>query len=630
MTSPIVNPFWFPTRPDTSSAPAQALWRQRMFDPYTALELVYLSALTAILDKPEWYIKKDREDVRSKWKKEITEYLEDAKVNTLSRRNAQVLDNNHFLSYLFSELDAIAAATGLNKRENHDDPPSAALTPLGPHGVYVSDNLIPEHIHRALLEQTEPLEARARANGQWHPDSNNQVLDLVHPSFYPLIYGQTPIAEHQLEGGSRAVFPDTIIELPIRNDLDGDISKAYQWIPSEVELSHLPDPKLKVKFTSYINNLNPHRYGALYKTIASVLSRFIPLFNYALQCCDPKAVPVRRIDAEMDNSAYQESRDDYDDKMWIKHKHGEAAWKEGMSWEERQGLIPEYNTEEWDEYMEFLDRENESEEENEDDDDQNAERRTISIPILPDEVNDPVTTAYTLHDRGPTPSDHLVFKPGFKFQVIVKLATIHLTPSNPTYAGGAWHLEGMENEAIACTGLYYYDMHNITPSKLTFRHTYKDDNFAYPQSDFRALEEVFGFENESSLNIQVLGSISARKGRCVTFPNFLQHKVEPFELEDKTQAGYRKILAFFLIHPDCRIASSRDIPPQETSWAGENLFYVLRRRIPLEVCQRIASFRVGAMTNKECEEHVKKLMTERKKFVNNDVWELRQIFLCEH
>ena len=33
-----------------------------------------------------------------------------------------------------------------------------------------------------------------------------------------------------------------------------------------------------------------------------------------------------------------------------------------------------------------------------------------------------------------------------KLQIIVKLASIHLTPEKPAYDGGSWHLEGQLNE----------------------------------------------------------------------------------------------------------------------------------------------------------------------------------------
>ena len=52
-------------------------------------------------------------------------------------------------------------------------------------------------------------------------------------------------------------------------------------------------------------------------------------------------------------------------------------------------------------------------------------------------------------------------------KVIVKLINIELTPEiNPVYAGGSWHVEGGINEDIIATVLYYYDVENITESKL--------------------------------------------------------------------------------------------------------------------------------------------------------------------
>ena len=45
---------------------------------------------------------------------------------------------------------------------------------------------------------------------------------------------------------------------------------------------------------------------------------------------------------------------------------------------------------------------------------------------------------------------------GKQIQVIVKLANIHLTPERPKYMGGSWHVEGMLNETIVASAIYYY------------------------------------------------------------------------------------------------------------------------------------------------------------------------------
>jgi len=56
----------------------------------------------------------------------------------------------------------------------------------------------------------------------------------------------------------------------------------------------------------------------------------------------------------------------------------------------------------------------------------------------------------------------------------VRIGTIYLTPENPVYDVGAWHVEGMRNEKIISTGIYYYDQENITNSHLAFRQAVKE------------------------------------------------------------------------------------------------------------------------------------------------------------
>jgi hypothetical protein len=38
---------------------------------------------------------------------------------------------------------------------------------------------------------------------------------------------------------------------------------------------------------------------------------------------------------------------------------------------------------------------------------------------------------------------------GRKIQCIIKLANIHLTPENPEYAGGSWHVEGAASVLVS-------------------------------------------------------------------------------------------------------------------------------------------------------------------------------------
>lgn len=88
------------------------------------------------------------------------------------------------------------------------------------------------------------------------------------------------------------------------------------------------------------------------------------------------------------------------------------------------------------------------------------------------------------------------------------MANIYLTPEKPEYNGGVWHVEGMNNEKIVSSGIYYYesenisfrsfvlfivwfylfDYHYITESRLHFRVNIHEP--PYEQSDDNGIRKV--------------------------------------------------------------------------------------------------------------------------------------------
>ena len=103
--------------------------------------------------------------------------------------------------------------------------------------------------------------------------------------------------------------------------------------------------------------------------------------------------------------------------------------------------------------------------------------------------------------------------------------------------------------------------------------------------------------------------------RCVTFPNLYQHRVQPFQLEDPTKPGHRKILVFFLVDPTQRILSATDVAPQQREWiteamgnAGQNSGFA---KLPIELLTMISQENDVAMTRLEAEEYREELMSER-------------------
>jgi hypothetical protein len=203
--------------------------------------------------------------------------------------------------------------------------------------------------------------------------------------------------------------------------------------------------------------------------------------------------------------------------------------------------------------------------------------------------------------------------------VIVKLANIVLTPEKPDYNGGAWHVEGMGNEAIVATAIYYFSQENVTQSSLAFREAvFQVDNESdFEQNDDVGLELIYGLSNCGGLH-QELGAINTNCGRIMAFPNVFQHRVQPFTLVDKERSGHRNILAFFLCDPAAKIESSATILPLRRDW-----WSMEHSCIPQHAT---------TMTMEEAKVHREELMTERKFFVkeNNEKLFEREVDLCEH
>ena len=299
-------------------------------------------------------------------------------------------------------------------------------------------------------------------------------------------------------------------------------------------------------------------------------------------------------------------------------------------------------------------------EDDNDDEEEDDEEEPWEV-ILPDP--DPFDAA---NHKLPTPPDfkQLYGEKGRTLQVIVKLANIELTPEKPRYEGGTWHVEGKQvrtslltltlqsidwkpsqNEHICATAIYYYSSDNIKYSELQFQQFIDAAPFTkynYPQNDHGFLFDLFGLANEDA-GTQHIGELETCEGRLITFPNILMHQVQPFELEDKTRNGHRKILALFLVDPNVRIASTGNVPCQRLDWwrkatseamSGEASSAKGLDKLPVElrdqVYDGIEDFPISLKEAKELREE---LMAERTNFVRvykQHVHRMNAFSLCEH
>ncbi len=194
-------------------------------------------------------------------------------------------------------------------------------------------------------------------------------------------------------------------------------------------------------------------------------------------------------------------------------------------------------------------------------------------------------------------------------QVIVKLSNIVLTPEQPEYKGGDWHVEGILNEHIVASGVYYYDATNISESLLHFRQpVLVDDCYEFDAGRARA---VFG-PGRGLGRVHLLGAVVAQSDRCIAFPNVFRHRVAPFHLLDPSRGGALRSLVFLLVDPAFRIPSTADVPPQQPQWVErEMLSSVPGLQCLPEVLVREVLAYVGGITPEQARAHSQMLQLER-------------------
>ncbi|KAG9019805.1 hypothetical protein FRB90_005953 [Tulasnella sp. 427] len=443
--------------------------------------------------------------------------------------------------------------------------------------VWESDQLISEELKAKLKSAASILENVPEEEQDWHPGANNQVLDLVHPSLFCAVYGRTQYWDIDTEPRLLKVLE------PPDDDLGAwAYSGRFGWIPTDFQLAENGAP---AKALSYINNIHPQQHKDLVAVVEALVGRFSLLWDKVLTDIHPdneKDLVLARVPAyyEWERPEKSEHEDDEDDE--------ETGFD---SDEEKILVLPTVDPEGY---------------------------RKSNLHVTDR------TVKYSIQ--------------GKKIQVIVKLANIHLTPEKPEYPGGSWHVEGMANERIVSTGIYYYDCENITESQLSFRMGVNFEGAGYDQSDNTGVRLTYGLKYGGPSN-QVVGAVKTSPDRCVTFPNIYQHRVSSFKLVDPSKPGHRKILALFLVDPEFRVPSTADIPPQQIHWirqAAHEAFIKdnqgMKVPLPVEVVDMIAERVDNAMTLAEAKAYREGLMDERTSF-EDEVDERHfctEFNFCEH
>ncbi|EFQ99111.1 hypothetical protein MGYG_02124 [Nannizzia gypsea CBS 118893] len=559
----------------------------------TTREHTMIHVMNDITDKPGWEDKVFDMNITAKWRREL---LEDDTLDITEKMVDWIIDELQYKSKPYKTDGIISALAS---------------------GVMKSDTLIPSSLQESLKASVARLENVPEAQKDYHPYTDNQVLDLVHPSLFPLVYGKSRIVKDGIlnihdgitKSGTGEIIPiPSMPETgapgegrrethPSMGKMDRPFSDKFQWLPCDVAFRPMDDPTNASRepidssictITSYINNLHPEAHKELYAVLEQIITCTIPLWNETLS--RSKNWPdYRRI--EYTACTYDPDPNDIpeeDRPQQLPDENEDDYWQrlEEWEWEIRKVVKPEPGK--------FVPEE---------------EREAINLQ----------------RDYGKT-----------GLQIIVKLANIYLTPENNKYAGGSWHVEGQLNEHICASALFYYDSVNITESRLEFRQManfYDIDDISYEQDHREWLKVVFGVEDEYC-TAQEIGSVLCKEGRLITFLNTLQHRVRPFELEDPTKPGHRKILAMFLVDPNIRIISTANVPAQREDWWKEQV--PLDRalgKLPMELFDEVVSHLDNfPMTMKEAKGLRLELMEERKTVISdhNNEFTSHGFGLCEH
>lgn len=156
--------------------------------------------------------------------------------------------------------------------------------------VVYSDRCLSLDFASSLDIAVSVLENVQDRDKDWHPGSDHQVLDLVHPSLYPLIYGRSKAMKHgkvDLEdcvsytGKGDVVRTRSTGHLSrfLKPSMYDTFSQKFQWLPCDVVITD----KNRVRIASYINNLHPAHHKPLYSLIETAIAASIPLWDTVLE-----------------------------------------------------------------------------------------------------------------------------------------------------------------------------------------------------------------------------------------------------------------------------------------------------------------------------------------------------------
>ncbi|KAB8294724.1 hypothetical protein EYC80_006686 [Monilinia laxa] len=411
-------------------------------------EPAMMNIMDKLMDKEEWHRKIFDEAIVSKWREEALAIPDENFCKLAIRDKLQfwnyrdqvtlrddgIPDNLELLAGVVSEGSFDYCVKELRSKAKYYEETSIIPTLDACASIPKSDNLVSTDLHNSLRNAFDMLKADQSSKQDWDPNSNEMVQDLVNPSMFPLVYGTTRVLKDELVGVDDAI--EKWAGKGNRRAVSENVAKefwsdTYQWLPTNVAFQD----DGRVKFTSYISNLHPTKFPEIYRTIEKLIETSIPLWD---QCIAFTAGYDKKYGAGRVTSRFPwpDNPDDENEENWIPSvplRYKKVANKEVNQAKKGDG----------------------QKHENRDEDD-------INIEGIEDEEHYNEAESYHVWEQSRRPAiPELSFQDieyaqepekclSEKFrdsglQVIVKMASIELTPENPEFPIGSWHIEG-QNE----------------------------------------------------------------------------------------------------------------------------------------------------------------------------------------
>ncbi|KAJ2826948.1 hypothetical protein GGI24_002779 [Coemansia furcata] len=529
--------------------PIRAFYETHSVKPKTRVELHMLKASAYIRSTPEWADKLNDAEKCLGWTIQVkdtfglanehVEYIfEELKYYALLKENGMGGEEPGAIDYMWITNAASncelaeefkCGAAVLESDFIHAETTEEEGAPLSGFKALVNPSLYSFSGNSSFLFET-PIatpEAALNANlSQTKPGSPEDWIQAVEDF-------------NSSQSTNKCAFDKREVVEPVRAMYAVELEEEYMcWLPTDFNVNE----DGSVTIHSYINNLHPVRYATLYQSISKVFAKFVPL----LEQVTTDVIYPRKPRAEFVR---------------------ELCFKPGMPKPTevynmfQDGDLPE-------EYQKYL--------------------RTISsVYSIRDEVSLDMEALYEAYEEAEIYTEPIPkpFSPtkrpqrpyslrGMPLQASVEMASIKLTPENPTHTEGEWQAVGRAEERIFAIGLYFYDVENIASAKLKFRDPVAPIIVRLEEGlkDFcrsHVVEE--GDEYDLTIRYQCLytqevGDVEIKSGSYICYPNFYQTKMPTFELADPTRPGHVKYIAFYIADPAQRLVSTQIVPPQQPDW----------------------------------------------------------------